>query len=116
MYIIAKWFIVALAVLAASELIPGIEVVSFYSALVVALFWGLVNAVLRPILIFLTLPINIITLGLFVFVINGFLFWFLSTFIKGFEVNGALPAIVGALFVSVVSYLSNRFLIDEPWR
>ena len=114
MYVIAKWFIVALAILAASELIPGIKVVSFYSALVVAFFLGLVNAIVRPILILLTLPINIMTLGLFIFVINGFLFWFLSTFIKGFEVDGALPAIVGALFVSVVSYLSNRFLIDRP--
>ncbi len=111
MTIIAKWFISALALLAAAYLIPGISVSSFYIALIVALFLGIVNAVIRPILVILTLPINIVTLGLFIFVINGFLFWFLSTFIAGFEVVGFGVAILGALVVSVFSYLGNRFIV-----
>ncbi len=111
MTIIAKWFISALALLAAAYLIPGISVSSFYIALIVALFLGIVNAVIRPILVILTLPINIVTLGLFIFVINGFLFWFLSTFIAGFEVVGLGVAILGALVVSVFSYLRNRFIV-----
>ncbi len=113
MTIIAKWFISALSLLAAAYLIPGISVTSFYIALIVALFLGIVNAVLRPILVVLTLPINIITLGLFIFVINGFLFWFLSTFIDGFKVDGLGVAIIGALLVSVFSYIGNRFLVAD---
>jgi len=113
MYIIAKWFISALSLIATAYLIPGISVSSFYIALIVALFLGIVNAVIRPILVILTLPINILTLGLFVFVINGFLFWFLSTFIEGFYVEGLGVAIIGALIVSVFSYLGNRFIVAE---
>jgi len=113
MTIIAKWFISALSLLAAAYLIQGISVSSFYIALIVALFLGIVNAVIRPILVILTLPINIITLGLFIFVINGFLFWFLSTFIDGFNVDGLLVAILGALVVSVFSYIGNRFIVAE---
>ena len=110
--LIAKWLIVALALLATAYIIPGIEVVSFYIALVVALLLGIVNLTLRPILVILTLPINIITLGLFIFIINGFLFWLLGTFVRGFEVAGFGTAILGALVVSVISYLGNKFIRD----
>jgi len=110
MTIIAKWFISALSLLAAAYFIPGISVASFYTALIVALFLGIVNAFIRPILVVLTLPINVVTLGVFIFVINGFLFWFLSTFIKGFYVSGLGVAIVGALVVSVFSFLGNKFI------
>ncbi len=113
MILISKWFISALSLLAAAYLIPGISVSSFYIALIVALFLGIVNAIIRPILVILTLPINILTLGLFIFIINGFLFWFLSTFIKGFYVDGLWVAILGALVVSVFSYLGNRFIVAE---
>jgi putative membrane protein len=113
MTIIAKWFISALSLLAAAYFIPGISVSSFYIALIVALFLGIVNAFLRPILVVLTLPINIITLGLFIFVINGFLFWFLSSFIKGFYVSGIGVAILGALVVSVFSYIGSKFLSND---
>lgn len=109
---IAKLLIVTLAFLAASYLIPGIEVASFYTALIIAVLWGLINLILRPFLIFVTLPINFLTIGLFTFVINGFLFWFLGTFIKGFEVAGFLVAIIGALVVSVITSIGNS-LIDN---
>lgn len=115
MYLIAKWFISALSLLAAAYLIPGIYVSSFYIALVVAFFLGVVNVVIRPILVIFTLPVNILTLGLFIFVINGFLFWFLSTFIEGFYVDGLGVAILGALVVSIFSYIGNKFLVaDKP--
>jgi len=110
LHLISKWFISAIAILLAAYLIPGIAVASFYTALVVAVLLGLINAVIKPFLIILTLPINILTLGLFTFVINGLLFWFLSTFVRGFEVSGFLAAIVGAMTVSVFGYLGNKFV------
>ena len=113
MTIIAKWFISALSLLAAANLINGIEVHGFYTALIVAVFLGFINAIIRPILIILTLPVTLLSLGLFIFVINGFLFWFLSTFIKGFEVNGIVPAIMGAIVVSVFSWMGNRFIVKN---
>lgn len=108
--IISKWMISALSILMTAYLIPGITVSSFYIALIIAILWGLINIVIKPILIILTLPINVITLGLFTFVINGFLFWFISSFVKGFEVSGILSAILGALVVSGFSYWGNKFI------
>ncbi|MEK7555838.1 MAG: phage holin family protein [Patescibacteria group bacterium] len=110
MRIIVKWFIVALSLLLAAYLVPGIAVTSFYTALIVAVLLGVVNIVLKPILVVLTLPINLLTLGLFTFVINGFLFWFLSTIVKGFSVEGFLAALLGSLVVSAVSYISSELL------
>lgn len=110
MTFIAKWFIVALAFLLAAYIVPGITIESFYIALILAFIWGVLNLTLRPILLFLTLPINIITLGLFAFVINGVLFWFLGTFIKGFRVESFLEALLGALIVTAASWLGNKLL------
>ena len=116
MYLLARWLVNALALLGATYLVPGISISSFYTALMVALILGLINAVIRPILLVLTLPINILTLGLFTFVINGLLFWFVSTFIKGFMVSGFLSAVVGALVVSVLSWWGNKFLLSTTER
>ena len=116
MYLLARWLVNALALLGAAYLVPGISISSFYTALTVALILGLINAVIRPILLVLTLPINILTLGLFTFVINGLLFWFVSTFIKGFMVSGFLSAVVGALVVSVLSWWGNKFLLSTTER
>lgn len=110
MKLLTKFFIIVLALLLASNYISGIEVSSFYIALIVAVILGVVNLVLKPILIILTLPINIITFGLFTFVINGFLFWFVATFVQGFEVMGIIPALLGALIISIASWFGNRFL------
>jgi putative membrane protein len=114
MKIIAKWFIVALGVLVAGYLLPNYITVTggFSTALLVALVLGFINVLIRPILIVLTLPINILSLGLFTFVINGFCFW-AAGFIKGFEVRGFLGAVLGALIVSVISWIGGR-LIDGP--
>lgn len=113
MKIIAKWFISAFALVVTASILEGVFVGSLYTALVVSLFLGVINIVLKPILMVLTLPINIMTLGLFTFVINGFLFWFLSTFIKGFMVDGLISAILGAFVVSVLSYFGDKLISDD---
>lgn len=110
MKIIAKWFIAALAFLLAAYIVPGLAVENFYVALILAFLWGVINLIIKPVLVILTLPINILTLGLFVFVINGALLWFLGTLIKGFEVDGFLVAILGALVISLVSWVGNAFV------
>jgi len=110
MNILIRWLISALALLATAYFVPGIYVSGLYSALIVAFVLGLVNAVLRPILILLTLPINILTLGIFTFVINGFLFWFVSSFLKGFNVDGFFAAVMGAIVVSVFNAFGNLFI------
>lgn len=114
MYLLARWLMTALAVMAAAYLVPGISVSGFYAALLVAFVLGIVNAILRPLLLLLTLPLNIVTLGLFTFVLNGFLFWFVSTIIKGLEVRGFWAAITGALVVTVISWMANQYLKRAP--
>ena len=109
MGIITKLLLTVLALLLVSNYIPGITVASFYIALIVAIVLGLVNLILKPILIILTLPITLLTLGLFTFVINAGLFWFVSTFIDGFTVDGFVPAFIGALVIAVVHSLAEKF-------
>jgi putative membrane protein len=104
---IVKWLINGLAVFLAAMWVPGIEVKGYGTALLVALVLGIVNALIRPILMILTLPLNIMTLGLFTFIIHGFLFWLVGHFIQGFYVTGFLGAILGAIFVSLVSWVLN---------
>ncbi|MDQ3075555.1 MAG: phage holin family protein [bacterium] len=113
MNFILKWLIVALSVLGTAYIVPGISITSFYIALLVALVWGLVSLILKPILHILALPITILTLGLFSFVINGLLFWLVSSVIDGFEVDGFLAAVLGALVVSVLSWIGKKILIHD---
>lgn len=110
MTLLLRWVINALALLIAAELIIGFEVNGLYFALIVALVLGLINAVIRPVLLILTLPINILTLGLFTFVINALLIWFASTFLKGFEVAGFTEALVAAIFLWAVSVITNKLI------
>lgn len=107
MKIIARILITALALLLVSQIIPGISVDSFYTAVIAALILGLLNIIVKPILVVLTLPITILTLGLFMFVINAGLFLFAASFIDGFNVSGFLPALIGSLIVSIVSAFSH---------
>jgi len=103
----------ALAILAAAYIVPGIEVAGGLSLLAAALVLGLINAVVRPILLFLTLPFTLVTLGLFIFLLNAFCLWLTSWLVKGFDVHGFWAAVLGALIVSVVSWLVNVFLSDR---
>ena len=90
--------------------LPGIVVASFYAALVAALILGLLNALVRPILLLLTLPVNIITLGLFTFVVNALVFWLAATIAKGFYVDGFWPAFWGALIMWLVGWVVSGLL------
>lgn len=110
MYILARWLVSALALMATAYLVPGISVSSFYTALIVALVVGFLNAIVRPILIILTLPITIVTFGLFVLVINGAMLMLASTFLKGFSVDSWMAAILGSVVLSVISWIGNQFL------
>ncbi len=107
MRILLRWIIMAAAVLIAAYLIPGVRIASFFTALWVALFLGIVNVLLRPILILITLPINILTLGLFTFVINAALILLASYFVKGFQVAGFWWALAYGIVLSIVHYLLN---------
>lgn len=112
MFVLLRWVIYAGALVLITRYVPGIAIASFYSALIVALVLGLLNALIRPILIFLTLPITILSLGLFTLVINALLFWFASTVVKGFEVDGFGPAFWGALIMWAVAWLTNALFAD----
>ncbi len=113
MKLIFRLLVNALAILAVAYFVPGVMVASFTTALIVALVLGLLNVIIKPILLILTLPITILTLGLFTLVINALLFWFASTFISGFSVSGFGPAFFGALIVSAVNFFAHRLIADK---
>ena len=99
------------AILIISYLLPGlIRVDSVTSALVAAFLLGIVNVIVRPILVFLTLPLTILTLGLFLLVINGLMLWLVSAVVNGFYVNGFWGALFGSILISIVSWILSRFL------
>ncbi len=103
----------ALAIMLAASIVPGISVEGLVPALVGGLLLGLVNAVVRPVLIILTLPITLITLGLFLLVLNGFCFWLVASIVKGFYVSGFWSACLGALIVSIVSWVMTALISDS---
>ncbi len=103
MQLLVIWILNALALLTVAYVLPGISVDGFTSALIAALILGLVNTLLRPLLILLTLPVTVVTLGLFILVINGLLFWFAGSVLKGFEVSGFWAGVAGALLYSIFS-------------
>lgn len=111
--LILRWIISALSILVVANLLPGFSVASFWTALWVALVLGLVNATIRWILIILTFPINILTLGLFTFVINALMILLVSAIVPGFEVAGFWAAFWGAILLALISSLTN-VLIREP--
>jgi putative membrane protein len=111
--LLLRWLILSVAIMVAAYLFPGIEVNGFGSALVAALVLGILNAFFRPILIILTLPINILTLGLFTFVINALLLMMTSGVIGGLVVAGFGSALLGSLIISVVSWLLSSFINDR---
>jgi putative membrane protein len=112
--ILIRWLILTAAILSAAYLINGIEVRDFLSAFLAAAVLGILNAFFRPLLILLTLPLNILSLGLFTFVINAFLLKLASGVIPGFEVHGFWTALFGALVITLVSGLLNALIVSEP--
>ena len=113
MQLILRWLISALALLALPYIMSGITVKSFYIALIIAVVLGLINAVVRPILILLTLPVTVLTLGLFILVINALLFWFVASFVDGFQVSGFWAAFFGAILYSLITWAANALLFDK---
>lgn len=102
---VARWVVNALAIYITTRIVKGIDVSGFGPALIGALILGVVNATLKPLLIVLTLPINLLSLGLFTFVINGLMLMAVSSLVSGFEVDGLLAAIIGSIVISIFSYL-----------
>jgi putative membrane protein len=109
--LLVVWLINAVALIAVTYLMPSITVSSFGAALVAALVLGLVNAVVRPVLVLLTLPVTILTLGLFIFVLNGLLFWMVGTWLEGFHVAGFWPGVFGAILFSLVSWALSALVL-----
>ncbi|HOP60236.1 MAG TPA: phage holin family protein [Candidatus Saccharicenans sp.] len=108
---IVRLIINMVAVLIISYLFPKIiRVDGFLAALVAAFLLGIVNSIIKPILVLLTLPITVLTLGLFLLVINGLMLWLVSALVKGFYVNGFWGAVLGSILISLVSWVLTRFL------
>lgn len=108
MKIILHWIILSVAVFATTKIVSGVSVEPIWVALIVGACLTLFNMIIKPIVNILTLPINIITLGLFSLVINGALFWYLGTLVKGFSVSTFYAAFIGALLVSVINWFLKK--------
>jgi len=113
MRLILIWVLNACALLAVAYLMPSIQVASFGSALLAAIVLGLVNTLLRPLLILLTLPATLLTLGLFLFVLNALMFWLAGSMFEGFVVGGFWPALFGAILYSIFSSVLSSLLPTE---
>ncbi|MBV8466435.1 MAG: phage holin family protein [Burkholderiales bacterium] len=110
------WLINAVSLLLVTHLVPGIALNGLGNALVVALALGLVNTFIRPVLLILTLPVNVLTLGLFTLVINGFSFWLVSGLVHAFYVRSFFSAIIGAVVYSIISWLAASILLEDGRR
>jgi putative membrane protein len=106
------WVLNALALMAVAYLVPGIHVADFTAALIAALVIGLVNILIKPLLVLLTLPITLLTLGLFILVINGVLFWLVGHYLQGFSVSSIVVGIIGALVYSLISGVLSAIVPD----
>lgn len=112
MSLLVKWLLMTISVGIAAYLIPGISVSGFFSAFLVALFLGIVNTLIRPFLIVITLPINILTIGLFTFVINAVLVMLASKVVHGFEVRGFWWAMLFSIVLSIIHYILNKIFVS----
>jgi len=111
--LVIHWLVNAAALLAVAYIYPAVHVSSFTAALIAALVLGLVNAVIRPILVILTLPVTLLTLGLFLFVINALLFWFVAEVVQGFAVTGFIGALIGSILYSLITLLAGWLLFPK---
>jgi putative membrane protein len=110
MKILLNILIVALTLFALPHLLSGIEISDFYTALLVSVLWGIVGITIKPLIHLFALPITILTLGLFAFVINALLFWLVAALVPGFTVHGFVPALLGSLIITVVSWVGHTLL------
>jgi putative membrane protein len=111
MMLLLTWLINAVALLAVPYLLHSVQVDSFGAAMIAALILGLVNTLVRPVLVVLTLPVTLLSLGLFIFIINGLMFWVVAQLVGGFHVAGFWSAVGGALLYSIVSWALSTLLL-----
>lgn len=110
--ILLRWFITTLAIFALPYFVAGITVNSVLTAIIVAAVLAFLNMIVRPVLTLLTLPLNILTLGLFSLIINGAFFWFVAQIITGFTIVNFTSAIIGAFVISVINWIVSQFIND----
>ena len=113
MRLLLVWVINAAALFALPYVFPWVQVDTFWTALVAALVLGLINTLIRPLILLLTLPVTVLTLGLFIFVINGLLFWWVASFIEGFHVGGFWSGVFGAIVYSLISWVLSAILLRK---
>lgn len=113
MRLLLAWLINAVALFAVPYLMQSVQVDSAGTALIAALVLGLVNALVRPVLVLLTLPVTLLTLGLFIFVINGLMFWAVAHLVAGFHVGGFWSAVGGALVYSIISWALSALILKK---
>ncbi|MRW90972.1 phage holin family protein [Duganella sp. FT80W] len=113
MRLVLTWLINAVALLAVPYLMHSVDVTSIGAALVAALVLGLVNTLIRPVLLLLTLPVTLLSLGLFIFILNGFMFWLVAQWVDGFHVDSFLSAIGGAVLYSIISWALSTLLLKK---
>ena len=111
--LLARWIVNAAALLLVAYIYPGVHVESFIAALISALVLGMVNAFIRPLLVILTFPVTLITLGLFLFVINALLFWLVAEVVHGFTGNGFWAALVGSILYSLITLVTSWLLFAK---
>ena len=110
MLLLLRWVINAVLLLLAASLVPGFEVNGFYAALIAALVLGLVNAILRPLIFVLTLPVTVMTLGLFALVLNAGMVWLMSTIVKGIVLEGFVPAVLVGIVMWLGGWLTSALI------
>lgn len=110
MKILLHWLILTIAILAVSYLVPGIAVAGILTAVIVAACLGFINLVIKPVISLLTLPINLLTLGLFSLVINGLIFWALTIVVPGFTIATFKAALIGSVVVALINWLGDKFI------
>ena len=111
--LLAHWIVSAAALLLVAYLYPGVHVADFVTALIAALVLGLVNTLIRPLLVLLTLPVTLLTLGLFLFVINALMFWLVAEVVHGFTVTGFGAALLGSILYSVITFVAAWLLFPR---
>ncbi|CAN5488627.1 phage holin family protein [soil metagenome] len=113
MRLLLIWLINSAALFAIPWIMDSVKIESFATALFAALVLGLLNALIRPVLVVLTLPVTVLTLGIFIFIINGLMFWLVATFVKGFHVDGFWYAVGAAFLYSVISWALSTLLLNN---
>lgn len=110
-----RWGLNILAIILTAAILPGFKL-TIWAAIVGSLFLGIINAVIRPLLLILTLPLNIFSLGLFTFIINAFMLWITSATIRGFDIQGFGWAILAAILLSIISFIISYFIEDRAFK